>query len=276
MWGYRARDASRLLGLSEVQVRALARDGTVEARRGPRGEWRFSFQGLVLLRAAAELARKRIPAARVRRALRQLKGQLPAGRALAGVHISVDGKQVVVRVGGAAWQPESGQLRIDFDVRDVATRVAPLLRDGRGDGPAHGAEEFYQWGCDLEPGAPDQAMVAYRRALLLEPGHAGANLNLGRLLHERGDAGEAEPLYRRAIAAHGASGLAAFNLGVALEDLGRSEEALAAYGAALAADPSLANAHFNRARLLEARGSHAQALADLSAYRRLERAGERG
>jgi tetratricopeptide (TPR) repeat protein len=276
MWGYRARDVARLLGLPEAEIRRYAREGFVSARRGPRGAWRFSFQDLVLLRTAAELKRARVPAARVRRSLRRLREQLPAGRSLAGVQIAADGSQVVVRDGGAAWQPESGQILIDFRVSDVARQVAPLLSEaGRGSrqgGPAHGAEEFYQWGCDLEPGAPAQALAAYRRALELEPGHAGANLNLGRLLHERGDVAGAERHYRRAMAAAGPSALAAFNLGIALEDLGRADEAIEAYRSAVLLDPGLADAHFNRARLLEARGRKAEALGHLSAYRRLERA----
>ncbi|HET9555114.1 MAG TPA: tetratricopeptide repeat protein [Anaeromyxobacteraceae bacterium] len=269
MWGYRARDVSRLVGLAEAEVRRYAREGFVPARRGPRGEWRFAFQDLVLLRAAAGLAKARLPAARVRRALERLKAQLPAGRSLAAVHVSADGDQVVVRDGGAAWQPETGQLVIDFDVREVARRVAPLVRRASGDGPARGAEEFYEWGCDLEPGAPEEAAAAYRRALALEPRHAGAHLNLGRLLHERGDPAAAERHYRLALTAGGPTALAAFNLGIALEDQGRPDEALFAYEAALDEDPRLADAHFNAARLLEARGRKAEALRHLGAYRRL-------
>ena len=273
MWGYRARDVSRLLGLPEPEVRRYAREGLVPARRGARGEWRFSFQDLVLLRAAAELARARIPAARLRRALRRLREQLPADRSLAGVHVSAAGDQVVVRDGGAAWQPESGQLLIDFDVRDVARRVAPLVRsagrDGDREAPARGAGEFYEWGCDLEPGAPEEALAAYQRALELDPGHAGAHLNLGRLLHEHADLAGAERHYRQALAAPEQVALAAFNLGVVLEDQGRADEALGAYQQALAADPGLADAHYNAALLLEATGRRAEALGHLGAVRKL-------
>ena len=42
-------------------------------------------------------------------------------------------------------------------------------------------------------------MAAYRRALELDPELADAHLNLGRLLHERGEAAEAERHYRRAL-----------------------------------------------------------------------------
>jgi tetratricopeptide (TPR) repeat protein len=274
VWGYRVRDVTRLLGLPEPEVRRYAREGLVPARRGARGEWRFSFQDLVLLRAAADLARARIPAARLRRALRRLRQQLPAHRSLAGVHVFADRDQVVVRDGGAAWIPESGQLLIDLDVREVARRVAPLVRAGsrRGgeDAPARGAGEFYEWGCDLERGSPEQAATAYRRALELDPAHAGAHLNLGRLLQEAGDLAAAEQHYRQVHAAPEAA-LAAYNLGTVLEDRGLPEEALQAYQEALALEPGLADAHYNAARLLEARGRKAEALRHLSAFRRLVR-----
>jgi tetratricopeptide (TPR) repeat protein len=280
VWGYRARDVTRLLGLPEPEVRRYAREGLVPARRGTRGEWRFSFQDLVLLRLAAELTQASIPAARLRRALRRLRQQLPDGRSLAGVHVFADRDEVAVRDGGSAWNPESGQLLIDFEVREVARRVAPLVRDaGRrdpGDAPARGAGEFYEWGCDLEQGAPEEAAMAYRRALELDPSHAGAHLNLGRLLQERGDLAAAEEHYRRALSSPGEAALAAFNLGTVLEDRGLRDGALQAYQEALAREPSLAAAHFNAARLLEARGRKVEALRHLVAYRRLARGGRRG
>jgi tetratricopeptide (TPR) repeat protein len=227
----------------------------------------------VLLRVAADLTRASIPPARLRRALRRLREQLPADRSLAGVHVSADREQVVVRDGGAAWHPESGQLLIDFDVRDVASRVASLVREASqgndDDAPARAAGEFYEWGCDLEQGAPEEALAVYRRALELEPAHAGAHLNLGRLLQDRGELAAAEGHYRQVLASPEHLALAAFNLGTVLEDRGRPEDALEAYRSALAADPALADAHFNASRLLEAQGRKADALRHMATYRRL-------
>ncbi len=78
-----------MLDMSVGQVRSYARAGFLEPDRGSRGEYRFSFQDLVLLRTAKGLMAARIPPRKVRRALCKLKRQLPSGRPLSGVQIVV-------------------------------------------------------------------------------------------------------------------------------------------------------------------------------------------
>jgi tetratricopeptide (TPR) repeat protein len=271
VWGYRSTDVARMLGLSVPEVRRLARAGFAAPMRAARNELRFSFQDLVLLRAAAELVRARVPPARVRRALAQLRAQLPEGRPLTGVRVAADGEHVVVQDGGARWHPETGQVLLDFDVEDLARKVAPIVRaraGGRGQAPLD-AESWYRWGADLEDAAPDQAREAYRRALAHDPGHAGAHLNLGRLLHEGGEVHAAERHYRQALGSPQHRALAAFNLGVALEDQDLADDALLAYARAIEADRALADAHYNASRLLERIGRKAEALRHLAEYRRL-------
>jgi tetratricopeptide (TPR) repeat protein len=271
VWGYRARDVARMLDLPVEEVRRLAREGFASPRRGSRNELRFSFQDLVLLRAAAGLVHARVPRARVRRALRSLRSQLPEGRSLAAVRVAADGRNVVVQDGGARWRPDTGQVLLDFEVKDLAAKVAPLVRaaGARSDRELD-ADAWFRWGEDLEDAAPDQAREAYRRAIELDHRHAGAHLNLGRIVHEAGDARAAELHYRCALLTAGpARAVAAFNLGVALEDQELHDEALLAYARAIEADPALADAHFNLSRLLERLGRRADALRHLAAYRRL-------
>lgn len=275
MWGYRSSDVARVLDLPVSEVRRLARSGFVKPMRGPRRELRFSFQDLVLLRAAAGLVHARIPSARVRRALRKLRAQLPEGRPLTGVRVLAEGDRVVVQEGGARWHAESGQALLDFGVDDLARRVAPVVRTAARSRapPALDAEAWYRWGCDLEDASPREARDAYRRAIALDGGHGGARLNLGRMLHEAGDPHGAELHYRLALASPAHRALAAFNLGVALEDQRLDDEALLAYARALEADPSLADAHFNASRILERIGRRADALRHLAEYRRLSPGG---
>jgi len=259
-----------MLGLSVAQVRDLARAGLAPAVRGPRGELRFTFQDLVLLRTARELFRAHVPAARVKRALARVRAELPAGRSLAGVRISAQGDRVVVRDGSGLWHPDSGQALFDFGVDEVAAGVAPLLAAAAGAGP-RGADDYYEWGCDLEDGAPAQAQEAYRRALAEDPGHYGANLNLGRLVHEAGDPASAERHYRSALAARPGDAVALYDLGVALEDRGRDREALEAYEASLAVEPDQPDARHNAARLCERMGASQRAVRHLAAGRRAGR-----
>src|SRR3954464_1197440 len=128
MGGYGAREVAKMLGLSVAQVRAYVRAGFLEPARGARGEMRFSFQDLVLLRTAKGLVSARIATRRVRSALRKLKEQLPEGRPLHGVHIPAAGDRLVVGDGRASWSPESGQFHFDFETQELARKVAPLQR----------------------------------------------------------------------------------------------------------------------------------------------------
>jgi tetratricopeptide (TPR) repeat protein len=275
MKSYTTRDVARLLGLSEPQVRAQARAGFLVPGRGPGNSYRFSFQDLVLLRTARELARARVSPHRVRSALRRLVQQLARGRSLTEVRILADGDQVVVRDDGSAWNPESGQLQIDFAVAELATRAAPiaqrLARSARRADEQLSASEWFELGLDLEAAAPDEARAAYVRALALEPGHADAHVNLGRLLQLSGRTAEAAEHYRLALTSHSSHSTAAFNLGTALEELGQQPQAIEAYRRAIQSDREFADAHFNLARLYEREGRQAAALRHLRAYKELER-----
>jgi tetratricopeptide (TPR) repeat protein len=274
MKGYTSRDVARLLGLTVAQVRSFARDGflTPTPARG-RGPLQFSFQDLVILRTAKGLVAARIPPRRIRRALRQLRQQLPRGRSLAELRIVAEGDRIVVSDGETAWNPESGQTHLDFVVSDLASRAAPIARrTAQAARAAEGdldAEDWYALGLELEAVAPGEARDAYRRALELDAHHADAHVNLGRLLHEQGLVEEAERHYRLALRENPDHATAAFDLGIALEDLGRPADAIEAYRAALATDPRLADAHYNVARLYDKAGKKAAALRHLSIYRRL-------
>ncbi|MSP62416.1 MAG: tetratricopeptide repeat protein [Myxococcales bacterium] len=277
---YGSREVARMIGLSASEVRSYVRAGFLDPARGGRGELRFSFQDIVLLRTAKGLVTGGIPARRVRGALRRLRAQLPPDRPLTGVHIAADGDRIVVTDGDTRWHPESGQALFDFEIAELAHQVAiaPLDR-GAPRGPAEpdadrGREDaaaWYQRGCDLEEHFPVEACEAYRRAVSVAPDHADALINLGRLLQEAGDAAAAVAEYLRALAARPGDPTAAFNLGVALEDLHRDEEAVAAYHDALAGDPRCADAHYNLSRIHERTGDRAAALRHLRTYRTITR-----
>jgi tetratricopeptide (TPR) repeat protein len=273
MKGYTARDVAKMLDLSVGQVRSYARAGFLEPGRGPRGEYRFSFQDLVLMRTAKGLMAARIPPRKVRRALRLLKRQLPTGRPLSGVQILADGDRVVVRQDDTIWNPESGQTQFNFEVAELVDKVAPHARHAVEEASEAeeelDAEDWYSLGVDLEAAAPNHAREAYRRTLELDPLHAAARINLGRLLHESGQLNAAEAHYRLALTHGSTNATALFNLGVSLEDLGRRREAMQAYREAIDAEPKFADAYYNLARLLEQGGDSQAALRYLKTYRKL-------
>jgi len=275
MTGYATREVAQALGLSSGQVRSYVRSGLLQPSRGPRGRLRFSFTDLVFLRTARELRKAGVATRSLRRGLRTLARQRPES-GLTDLKIGAEGGGLVVDDGTARWRVDSGQALLDFGAPSGTAPVQslpPLEARSLADAPS--AEDWYARGTELEAAAPAEARTAYENALRLDAEHAQARVNLGRLLHETGDAAAAEAHYRAALEAHPEDGTAAFNLGVALEDLGREADAMAAYERALAIDAEDADAHWNAANLCERLHDAARALEHWKSYRRLTRPGRR-
>lgn len=269
---YTLRALQEMLGVSRAVVSRLVAAGFVSPQRGPRNEYRFTFQDVVLLRTAHGLQAAQIPPRRIVGSLQRLRASLPAALPLTGLRITAVGKDIVVREGGTHWSPESGQLLMDFEVAPVGGEVAFLqpgpVQEAADDDPA----EWFSRGEALEEaGDHAGAEAAYRQALVLAPDHADTYMNLGAMLCEAGRCGDAVALYDEALAHCPPEAALHFNRAIALEDLGRLEEALAAYERCLALQPGMADAHFNAARLHERLGHFQNALRHFSAYRRLQR-----
>jgi len=203
-----------MLELTPSKVRSYARAGFIQPRRGPRGEYRFTFQELVLLRTAKGLAAARIPPRRLRKALRRLKRQLPSGRPLSAVKIRAQGERLVVHEGESLWDPESGQGEFNFEVAELVKKIEPhakrAIAEALGSAGRLDADAWYQLGFDLESAAPEQAREAYRHAVEINPAHAD----------------EAMQAYREAIAADPKGADAYFNLARLDEKAGESQAAL--------------------------------------------------
>jgi tetratricopeptide (TPR) repeat protein len=267
--GYSTKDVAGLLGLSAERVRSYVRAGFLSPRQGPRGEYTFTFQDLVLLRTAKGLLAARVPRRRVRIALQNLREQLPEDRPLTGVRIAAQGHHVIVRDGQDVWNPESGQALFDFELAELAREAStlPSRPPAASLAEPEGAAAWYERGCALEEDSADEAMAAYAQAIELDSALPDAHLNLGRLFHERGETAAAERHYRLALAALPDDPTAAYNLGVALQDLGRLREAVKAYEAALARDPAYADAHYNLSGLYEQLGEPEAAFRHLRTYK---------
>jgi len=274
--GYTTQDVAKMIGVSSGRLRAYLRAGVLAPERGERGELRFSFQDLLLLRKAEGLVKQRIPAHRVTRALRKLRDSLPDTHPLTGVHLGAEGASVVVHEGSSRWQVESGQMLLSFDPVAAPVDEAPLsMLRSRTPSPTAGElaaptiDEMYEIGCNIDEADPAQAEASYRQVLMQAPEHADAHINLGRILHERGDLSAAEAHYRRALTIRPGDATALFNLGVVLEDQGMNDGALAAYAQAIESDGGNADAHYNAARLYDLAGDYASALRHLRICRDL-------
>jgi tetratricopeptide (TPR) repeat protein len=243
----------------------------VTPARGPRKSWLFSFRDLIVLRTAQALAQAQIPPRRINRSLKELKRRLPDAMPLSGLSIEAQGGRVVVKDGARRWQADSGQYVLDFEGDPAAGSLAVIAR---GDASAaSSAEDWFERGCELERRDAGAAREAYERVLQVEPAHAGAHLNLGRLLHEKRRLAESERVYRRALLACGSEPLLLYNLGVLLEDMGRKSAAMDAYEKALGEDPRFADCHYNLALLCKSLGRPKQALKHMAQYRRLVKPG---
>lgn len=265
---YTLRAIQQMLGISRGVIAGLVAAGFVSPQRGPRNEYRFTFQDVVLLRTAHGLQSAQIPPRRILSSLRRLKAHLPEALPLSGLRITAVGQEIAVREGRTHWSPESGQLLMDFEVAPVGGEVAFLQPEAP---PPEGPAEWFARGEALEATDPEGAEAAYRQALRLAPDHADAYMNLGALLCEAGRCDDAVALYDVALEHCPRDAALHFNRAIALEDQGRLDEALASYETCLKLQPDLADAHFNAARLHERMGHFQNALRHFSAYRRLQR-----
>jgi tetratricopeptide (TPR) repeat protein len=294
---FSTKDAARILGVTEDQIRTYARLGEIVPLRGPGGRLEFEFPHLLLLKTTKGLLEAGVPARRLRRVWTSLKRQLEKDLPLTSITIFADGERAVAWDGTAAWRPDSGQFLLNFDVAEVAERAeedelepaAIVFADGdeeelaeesavreRGLGTlvapvdaSFTAEQWFQLGCELEGESMLEARQAYLQTIALDPDFGDAHLNLGRLEHEAGELGKAEAHYRDAVRCSPGDPTYHFNLGVLLEDRGRSDEAVLAYQRVVDADPFHADAHYNLGLLLETMGRRESAMRHLMIARRL-------
>ena len=265
---YGVREVERVLQISRSTILGLIKAGFVSPTRGPRREYLFSFQDLIVLRTARALTAAQVSPRRITRSLKELRRHLPSAMPLSGLSIRAVGDRVVVQEGNQRWQAETGQYLLELDISVADGELSVLARST--DEPDN-AEDWFARGWELEEDDAQQARRAYEQALQLDPAHSDATINLGRLLHEAGEHLEAERVYRAGMRHSGRDALLLFNLAVLLQDVGREPEAIRIYEAALQEDASLADCHYNLALAYEATGDPKRAIRHLGEYRKLLR-----
>ena len=139
------------------------------------------------------------------------------------------------------------------------------------------AEEYFLAASALDEGddsTQEEAAVAYRKALELDPYLVAALINLANIHYSRDELAEAQALYERAIGLESDFFEAHFNLGNIYHDLGRFPEAQACYREALRLNPYYAVAHFYLAVTFEKMGLSQEARPHWRSYRQLAPKGE--
>jgi tetratricopeptide (TPR) repeat protein len=268
MSGYRTKEVAELIGLNSDQVRHYVRRSLVQPGRGPRGEYRFSFQDVVLLKTAKGLMNASVTTRKAYRALVKLKKELQQEKSLSAVRIYADGTTIMARDDQHVWEVETGQIKFDFSRGELAGTVAALAEPHVQAAIAAedlDTDEWYNLGLDLEEVDPDKAPEAYKQSIRLDPKNADAHVNLGRLYQLSGDLKHAKRHYELALTARPGHQLAFYNLGTVFDELDETTKAADYYQQA----PGIPDAHYNLARIREVQGDEVSAVRHMRAYRDL-------
>ncbi|MCL4501221.1 MAG: MerR family transcriptional regulator [Deltaproteobacteria bacterium] len=242
---YDQREISRLLGISESQVRYWDRKGLIPHLEKSKGSLWFDFQALAAFRTVRELRRQGVSLAKIRKCVEKLRQMMPGlKQPLAEVRITLQRNRLILGKDRQRFTPE-GQRCIDFDLRDEAP--IPLPTDTFED-------LFFQALEDEDEGRLQEARQKYETILAAMPEHVDALVNLGNLLYLSGSETSAAARYLQALGINPDHVEGNYNLANLLEGRGELASAAIFYQKAIQVDGEYADAHFNLAMVLEGVG----------------------
>lgn len=267
---YSREDVRRKFGLSERQLRSWERQRLIPAATG------YTFSDLIAFQTLIKLRENKISSKEILRAMESLREKLGwVKQPLSELRVVSDGGRIAVHVSGQKMEAISGQILLDFDASQLGGITAFPERKPKINRTRE-SEVWFQKGLELEEtGAPvADAVNAYQKVLELNPGAAGALVNLGTIYYRQRKFADAEKYYLAAIEADPGYPLAQFNLGNLYDEQGRFAEALDFYRRALALNPHYADAHFNLALLCERQNEPLKAVHHWKAYLKLDNSGQ--
>ncbi|MFC1464376.1 MAG: tetratricopeptide repeat protein [Candidatus Brachytrichaceae bacterium NZ_4S206] len=274
---FRRAEVARLFAIPEGRLKYWDRLGFIKPSGHVGGRRYYTFQDLIGVRVAKELLEGGAPLPAVRRSLDNLRRTLPhVTRPLNELRVRAEGHTVLVHDHERVFEPETGQLHLDFEVRSLRDDVVRILRPDAVDPERRRrAYQAYLDGCrfDEDPNTFDRAEDCYRQAITLDPSLANALTNWGNLRFRRGDVEDAERLYRRALSIDEEQPEAYYNLGFLAFERGEMDEAVTLFASAVEHDPGFADAHFNLAMALEEVDRRADARVHWQTYLELDPAG---
>ena len=273
---YTQTEVARLLGMTRSRLRSLDRAGVVSPTGRRKGRRAYTFNDIIALRAARDLLVNKVRLRDVARAITRIRETLPrVVRPLSELRIASDGQQVVVNTDEGKCEPVSGQMLLNFDVKDLHQDVVRVLRPAAGRQGARTAYELYLQASQLDedPETMDEAEALYRAALKHDPWLAIVYTNLGNIRFRRGDETQAEKLYRCALELEKTQPEAQYNLGYMMLNRGEPALCIGYFEGAIASDPRFADAYFNLAMAYEQVGDSQRARGCWQRYLELEPSG---
>ncbi len=273
---YTQTEVARLLAMSRGRLRSLDKAGIVSPSARRRGRRAYTFSDLIALRAARDLLKGKVRLRDVSRAIKRLRETLPrVARPLAELRIASDGTQVVVKTSEGVFEPNTGQMVLDFEVKQLHDDVVRMLRPMAGRDRARTAYELYLQASQLDenPDTMEEAEALYRSAIKHDPWLAIVYTNLGNIRFRRGDEVQAERLYRCALEIEPSQPEAQYNLGYMMLHRGGLEPAIRYFTGAIDSDPRFADAYFNLAMASEQLGDTGAARRAWRRYLELEPTG---
>jgi len=245
-------EVQRILDLTSKQLDYWDRLRLVSLRKEQNTRF-YNFHDLIGLRTVKQLTENGVPANRLGRALAALrKGILNSHAPLNELRVLSNGRDVVVERDGVRVDPLSGQLVMNFDIRELGEKVRVMS--------GHSAEELFETALDSETeGRAQESIEAYERALIANPERLEALINCGTLHYELENLEKAEEYFRRAVESDPQSSLAHSNLGSVLEELGHLEEARQHLRSAVRLEPGYSDARYTLALVCEKMNAFAEA-----------------
>ena len=233
-------EIQRLIGLSESRLRTLDRAGAVSPSSRRRGRRAYDFSDLIALRAAKSLLDQNVRLRDVTRAISLLRAELPKIKSpLHELRIVSDGRRIVVQSDIGDYEPITGQMMLDLEVKELRDDVVRVLRPAAGRDRAKRAYDLYLKASKLDedPATMDEAVKLYEEAIELDPWLSIALTNLGNIAFRRQDISTAEAYYRQALEVDATQPEAQYNLGYLMLERGLPQQSIDFFIGALEADP---------------------------------------
>ena len=247
----------RLIGLSDTRLRTLDRAGVVSPSAKKRGRRAYDFSDLIALRAAKSLFDQKVRLKDVTKAISALQAELPKIKSpLSELRIVSDGRRLIVQSEMGKYEPISGQMMLDLEVRELRNDIVRVLRPNAGRERTKRAYELYLKASQLdeEPATMNEAIALYEEAIKLDPWLSIAYTNLGNIAFRRQLIEQAEEHYRRALEVDKNQPEAQYNLGYLMLERGLPEISVEYFLGAIEADPQFSDAYFNLAMAYEQSG----------------------